>query len=72
MTRYYRHDLPAGARMIGDCGAWSYKDEPTPFLWLAGFGLTYLPGQILGKAWMTALAVGLVALWRRREARHAP
>lgn len=29
---YDRHDLPAGARMIGDCGAWSYKDEPTPRL----------------------------------------
>lgn len=40
------------------------------FLWLAFHSLTYLPGQLLGKAWMTALAVLLIAAtrWRRAAA----
>lgn len=36
------------------------------FLWLAFGSLTYLPGQIVGKAWMTGLAV--VILWAGRYA----
>lgn len=35
------------------------------FLWLAFGSLEFLPGQILGKAWMTALAVLLLWLVRR-------
>lgn len=34
------------------------------FLWLAFGSLAYMPGQIVGKAWMTALAVAL--LWSAR------
>jgi uncharacterized PurR-regulated membrane protein YhhQ (DUF165 family) len=36
------------------------------FLWLAFGSLTFLPGQLVGKAWMTALAVAL--LWGVRRA----
>ena len=35
------------------------------FLWLAFGSLTFLSGQVLGKLWMTALAVVLIMLWRR-------
>jgi uncharacterized PurR-regulated membrane protein YhhQ (DUF165 family) len=39
------------------------------FLWLAFGSLTFLPGQIVGKTWMTVLAVAVLAAWRcRREA----
>jgi len=38
------------------------------FLWLAFGSLQYLPGQIVGKAWMTALAVAVLWLLRRRLA----
>lgn len=40
------------------------------FLWLAFGSLAYLPGQIVGKLWMTALAVAALALgrWSRRQA----
>ncbi|MFO7171193.1 MAG: VUT family protein [Chloroflexota bacterium] len=34
------------------------------FLWLAFGSLDFLAGQIVGKLWMTALAVGLILLWR--------
>jgi hypothetical protein len=37
------------------------------FLWLAFGSLAFLAGQIVGKAWMTALAVGL--LWEARRVR---
>ena len=37
------------------------------FLWLAFGSLAFLPGQLVGKAWMTALAVLLLALWRGRD-----
>jgi len=40
------------------------------FLWLAFGSLTFLPGQIVGKTWMTVLAVVLLAAgraWRRRQ-----
>jgi len=35
------------------------------FLWLAFGSLSFLTGQIVGKLWMTALAVGLIFVWRR-------
>lgn len=35
------------------------------FLWLAFSSLEFLTGQIVGKGWMTALAVALLWLWRR-------
>ncbi|GAB4423773.1 MAG: hypothetical protein OHK0015_01720 [Chloroflexi bacterium OHK40] len=41
------------------------------FLWLAFGSLSFLPGQIVGKLWMTALAVGLILTWRRLVARPA-
>ena len=34
------------------------------FLWLAFGSLTYLTGQVVGKAWMTALAIVVLALAR--------
>ncbi|MFF4537932.1 VUT family protein [Streptomyces aureus] len=37
------------------------------FLHLAFGSFTYLPGQILGKAWMTFAAVAVLALLRRRS-----
>lgn len=36
------------------------------FLWLAFGSLDFLPGQIVGKAWMTLLAIGV--LWGVRRA----
>lgn len=41
------------------------------FLWLAFGSLAFLPGQIVGKLWMTALAVALIFAWRRSRARTA-
>lgn len=38
------------------------------FLWLAGFGLALLPGQLVGKLEMTGLAVAVLWYWRRRRA----
>lgn len=37
------------------------------FLWLAFGSLAFIEGQIVGKAWMTALAVVALWLWRRRD-----
>lgn len=39
------------------------------FLWLAFGSLDFLAGQVLGKAWMVALSVPVVAWLRRRDAR---
>jgi queuosine precursor transporter len=39
------------------------------FLWLAFGSLEFLPGQIVGKAWMVLLAIPLVAYLRRRDER---
>lgn len=36
------------------------------FLWLAFGSLAFLPGQLVGKATMTALAVGVLWVWRKR------
>jgi uncharacterized PurR-regulated membrane protein YhhQ (DUF165 family) len=38
------------------------------FLWLAFGSLEFLPGQIVGKAWMTLLAIAL--LWAYRKSRR--
>ena len=35
------------------------------FLWLAFGSLAFLPGQLVGKAWVTLIAVGLLIAWRR-------
>lgn len=40
------------------------------FLWLAFGSLAFLPGQLVGKAWMTLLAI--VALWAVRRRRDLP
>lgn len=37
------------------------------FLWLAFHSFEFLPGQIVGKAWMTLLAVAVLALVRSRR-----
>jgi queuosine precursor transporter len=39
------------------------------FLWLAFGSLEFLPGQIIGKAWMVLLSLPLVAYLRRRDER---
>lgn len=39
------------------------------FLWLAFGSLEFLAGQVVGKLWMTALAVVLILAWRRFAAR---
>lgn len=39
------------------------------FLSLAFGSLAFLPGQVVGKLWMTVLAVALLALWRRKVVR---
>lgn len=41
------------------------------FLWLAFGSLDFLAGQVVGKLWMTALAVALLLAWRRASARAA-
>lgn len=38
------------------------------FLWLAFGSLAYLPGQVVGKAWMVALSLPLIWMMRRRLA----
>jgi uncharacterized PurR-regulated membrane protein YhhQ (DUF165 family) len=38
------------------------------FLWLAFHSLEFLPGQLLGKTWMTLAAVAVIAVIRRRRA----
>jgi hypothetical protein len=39
------------------------------FLWLAFGSLEFLPGQIIGKAWMVVLSIPLIAWLRRRDER---
>lgn len=41
------------------------------FLWLAFGSLQFLPGQIVGKLWMTALTVMIMLAWRRLATRPA-
>lgn len=42
------------------------------FLWLAFGSLAFLPGQVLGKAWITAVAVVILAVARRAVRRAVP
>jgi uncharacterized PurR-regulated membrane protein YhhQ (DUF165 family) len=42
------------------------------FLWLAFGSLQFMAGQVLGKAWMTALAVAVLAGVRRSRASSRP
>ena len=39
------------------------------FLWLAFGSLDFLPGQIVGKAWMVLVSIPFVAWLRRRDER---
>jgi uncharacterized PurR-regulated membrane protein YhhQ (DUF165 family) len=39
------------------------------FLWLAFGSLDFLPGQVVGKAWMVLLSIPFVAWLRRRDER---
>jgi queuosine precursor transporter len=39
------------------------------FLWLAFGSLEFLPGQVIGKAWMVLLSIPFVAWLRRRDER---
>ena len=39
------------------------------FLWLAFGSLEFLAGQVVGKLWMTALAVALIIAWRHLASR---
>lgn len=41
------------------------------FLWLAFGSLAFLPGQLVGKAWMTLAALAVIALVQQRRARTA-
>jgi uncharacterized PurR-regulated membrane protein YhhQ (DUF165 family) len=40
------------------------------FLWLAFSSLEFLAGQVVGKLWMTALAVAVIAGWRLLRGRN--
>lgn len=37
------------------------------FLWLAFGSLAFLPGQLVGKAWMTVAAIMVLTAWRARR-----
>ncbi|MBQ1166197.1 VUT family protein, partial [Streptomyces sp. A73] len=37
------------------------------FLWLAFGSLAFLPGQLVGKAWMTHAAIAVIAAIQRRR-----
>jgi len=39
------------------------------FLWLAFGSLEFLPGQVIGKAWMVLVSIPFVAWLRRRDER---
>ncbi len=41
------------------------------FLWLAFGSLDHMAGQVVGKAWMIAIAAGVIAAMRQRRAGHA-
>ena len=40
------------------------------FLWLAFGSLEFLAGQVVGKTWITILAVGVLWMWRQRRRDH--
>lgn len=56
---------------VGASNAVGLVVDSALFLWLAFGSLAFLPGQIIGKAWMTVLAVILLAAGRRVAKRRA-
>ncbi|WP_198375800.1 VUT family protein [Neoroseomonas rubea] len=54
---------------VAASGAVGLVVDSVVFLWLAFGSLEYLAGQVVGKAWMVVLALPLVHLLRRRDAR---
>ncbi|BDG72945.1 VUT family protein [Roseomonas fluvialis] len=55
---------------VAASGAVGLVVDSVVFLWLAFGSLDYLAGQVVGKAWMVALALPLVAALRRRDERR--
>jgi len=55
---------------VAASGAVGLVVDSVVFLWLAFGSLDYLAGQVVGKAWMVALSLPLVALLRRRDERR--
>ena len=53
---------------LGASNAVGIAADSVVFLLLAFGSLQYLPGQLLGKAWVTVLALAAMGLWRRRRA----
>jgi hypothetical protein len=55
---------------VAASGAVGLVVDSVAFLWLAFGSLDFLAGQVVGKAWMVALSLPLVALLRRRDERR--
>jgi queuosine precursor transporter len=55
---------------VAASGAVGLVVDSIVFLWLAFGSLDFLAGQVVGKAWMVALSLPLVAALRRRDARR--
>lgn len=53
---------------VGLSGTVGLVVDSVVFLWLAFGSLAFLPGQLVGKFWMTLLAVALLSIVRRRRA----
>ena len=54
---------------VAASGALGLVVDSAVFLYLAFGDLAFLPGQIIGKAWMVALSLPLIAALRERDAR---
>lgn len=55
---------------VAASGAVGLVVDSVAFLWLAFGSLDFLAGQVVGKAWMVALSLPLVAALRRRDQRR--
>lgn len=68
-TPLRRRSLPLALAVSNTVGA---VVDSALFLWLAGFSMAFLPGQVLAKSYMTVAA--LMALWivRRRKGNREP
>lgn len=66
--RLRAHDLTLA---LGVSNLFGLAADSVAFLLLAFGSLQYLPGQLFGKAWVTALAVVAMAIYRRRRASMA-
>jgi len=53
-------------RAVALSNAGGFTLDSVLFLWLAFGSLAFMPGQLLGKAYMTIIAIALMWLWRRR------